>query len=383
MPQSERDLFGVYTPQFNKDRIKQARELAGLTQEKLAHLVGVQQAWIAKVENGRKSPSSELMATIAHHTGMPLAFFAQESVLELGEGTLLFRAKASITRRQEIEAKRHAEVILEFAQRLANRFNLLPVTLEPLREKPSVAAQIVRKKLGLDDGRPIPHLIRSIEKAGAFVLGVPYLDDRYAFAFWAGKDQCLPLIAVAEGSNADRLRFSVAHELGHLILHNRCFVVEDKRIENEADEFAAEFLAPEREIKRELMVQKITLERLGELKQNWGLSIQALLRRSFELCVITERQYRYLFQQIGMRGWRVHEPIQYEISLEKPRLIRQMAEIIYGEPLNYALIAADAHLTVEYVQGILERYASSSDTQVASESTSKILHFPLLSGCTA
>jgi hypothetical protein len=60
-----------------------------------------------------------------------------------------------------------------------------------------------------------------------------------------------------------------------------------------------------------------------------------------------------------------------------------MAEIIYGEPLNYALIAADAHLTVEYVQGILERYASSSDTQVASESTSKILHFPLLSGCTA
>jgi Zn-dependent peptidase ImmA (M78 family) len=168
-----------------------------------------------------------------------------------------------------------------------------------------------------------------------------------------------------------------------LILHNRCFVVEDKRIENEADEFAAEFLAPEREIKRELMVQKITLERLGELKQNWGLSIQALLRRSFELCVITERQYRYLFQQIGMRGWRVHEPIQYEISLEKPRLIRQMAEIIYGEPLNYALIAADAHLTVEYVQGILERYASSSDTQVASESTSKILHFPLLSGCTA
>jgi transcriptional regulator with XRE-family HTH domain len=183
VPQSERDLFGVYTPQFNKDRIKQARELAGLTQEKLAHLVGVQQAWIAKVENGRKSPSSELMATIAHHTGMPLAFFAQESVLELGEGTLLFRAKASITRRQEIEAKRHAEVILEFAQRLANRFNLLPVTLEPLREKPSVAAQIVRKKLGLDDGRPIPHLIRSIEKAGAFVLGVPYLDDRYAFAF--------------------------------------------------------------------------------------------------------------------------------------------------------------------------------------------------------
>lgn len=380
MRQSERDLFGAYTPQFNKDRVKQARELAGLTQEALAELTGVQQAWIAKIENGRKAPSSELMAAIAHRTGMPLAFFAQESIVELGEGTLLFRAKASITRRQEIEAKRHAEVILEFALRLAEKFNLLPVMLKPLSERPSVAAQIVRRRLGFDEGGPVPHLIRAIEKAGAFVLGVPHLNDRFAFANWAGKDQSLPLIAVAEGSSADRLRFSVAHELGHLVLHNGCFVVEDKRMEKEADEFAAEFLAPEKEIKRELMMEGITLERLGQLKLGWGLSIQALLRRSFELGIITERQYRYLFQQIGMRGWRVQEPVQFDIPLEKPRLIRQMAEALYGEPLNYALIAADANLTVEYVQGILGRYASSGDTQSTSEVSSKVLRFPQLSG---
>jgi len=376
--QSEHDLFGIQTPQFNKDRIKQARELAGLTQEKLAELVGVKQAWIAKVENGRKAPSSELMAAIAHHTSMPLAFFAQDSILELGEGTLLFRAKASITRRQEIEAKRHAEVVLEFALRLASNFNVLPVILEPLKENPSEAAQIVRKKLGFDDVSPIPHLIRAVEKAGAFVLGVPHLEDRYAFANWAGRDQSIPLIAIADGTSADRLRFSVAHELGHLILHNRCFVVEDKKIENEAHEFAAEFLAPEKGIKRELMGGKVTIERLGELKLRWGISIQALLRRSFELSVITERQYRYMLQQIGMRGWRTQEPVQYEIPLEKPRLIRQMAEALYGEPLNYALIASDAHLTIERIQAVLERYAGSNETQVSSEMTAKVVRFPHL-----
>jgi Zn-dependent peptidase ImmA (M78 family)/DNA-binding XRE family transcriptional regulator len=376
--QSEHDLFGIPTPPINKDRIKQARELAGLTQEKLAELVGVKQAWIAKVENGRKAPSSELMASIAHHTSMPLAFFAQESILELGEGTLLFRAKASITRRQEIEAKRHAEIVLEFALRLASKFNILPVILEPLKEKPTEAARIVRKKLGFDDVSPVPHLIRAIEKAGAFVLGVPRLEDRYAFANWAGKDQSIPLIAVADGTSADRLRFSVAHELGHLILHNRCFVIEDKRIENEAHEFAAEFLAPEKGIKRELMAEKVTLERLGELKVSWGISIQALLRRAFDLSVVTERQYRYMLQQIGMRGWRMEEPVQYEIPLEKPRLIRQMAEALYGEPLNYALIASDAHLTIERVQAVLERYANSSETQAASDMTAKIVRFPHL-----
>ena len=376
MQQSERDLFGIHTPRFNNDRIKQARELVGLTQEKLADLVGVQQAWIAKVEHGRKAPSSELMSAIVRHTGMPLAFFAQESVLELGEGTLLFRAKSTITRRQEIEAKRHAEVTLEFALRLAGNFNVLPVVLEPLPETPAAAAQIVRKRLGFDDVSPIPHLIRAIEKAGAFVLGVPRLEDRFAFASWAGRDQSIPLIAVTEGSASDRLRFSVAHELGHLILHNRCFVVEDKRLEKEAHEFAAEFLAPEKGIKRELMASKITLERLGDLKLGWGISIQALLRRAFELGVITERQYRYLLQQIGLRGWRMHEPAQYDIPLEKPRLIRQMAEVLYGEPLNYALVASDAHLSIDYVRGILERYASSQETQTSSDLNSKVVQFP-------
>lgn len=376
MQQSEHDLFGIQIPQFNKGRIKQARELAGLTQERLAELVGVQQAWIAKIENGRKAPSSELMAAIAHHTSMPLAFFAQESILELSEGTLLFRAKAAITRRQEIEAKRHAEVVLEFALRLASQFNVLPVTLEPLKESPSQAAQIVRKRLGFDDVSLIPHLIRAIEKAGAFVLCIPHLEGRDAFANWAGKDQSIPLIAVADGTSADRLRFSVAHELGHLILHNRCFVVEDRRIENEAHEFAAELLAPEKGIKRELMARKITLERLGELKLIWGISIQALLRRAFELGVITERQYRYMLQQIGMRGWRLQEPVQYEIPLEKPRLIRQMAEALYGEPLDYALIASDAHLAIERVQAILGRYAGSNETQTGSDMPSKVVRFP-------
>jgi Zn-dependent peptidase ImmA (M78 family)/DNA-binding XRE family transcriptional regulator len=375
--QSSHDLFGDYAPQFNKDRIKQARELAGLTQQELAEHIGVQQAWVAKIENGRKPPSSELMAAIARQVRQPLAFFAQDSIHELGDGTLLFRSKANISRKKEIEARRHAEVVLELGLRLSAPFNRIPVSLTPLKEKPVAAAQRVRSLLGFDDISPIPHLIRAVEKAGAFVLSIPKLDDRYAFAMWTGIEQKTPLIAIADGAPGDQLRFSVSHELGHLVMHKGIFA--GKQVETEAHEFAAELLAPENGIRRDLMLHKITLDRLGELKLKWGMSIQALLRRSFELSVITERQYRYLLQQISMRGWRTTEPLEYNIPREKPRLLRQMAEQVYGEPLNYEAIASDAHLFTDYVKTVLERYASSAETQ-NSELPSNVVQFPQAAG---
>lgn len=371
---SERDLFGEYTPSFNRDRIKQARELAGLTQDKLADQVDVKQAWIAKIESGRKAPSRELMARIAHATDQPLSFFAQDSILELGDGTLLFRAKADISRKKEIEARRHAEIVLEMLLRFAVRFDQIPVVLRPVPERPSAAAQVVRKQLGLDSTSPVPHLIRSIEKAGGIVLGLPALEDRDAFAIWAGVDATLPIIAIAEGVSSDRVRLSTAHELGHLVLHKRAHVA-SRSLEIEAYAFAVELLAPECGIRPELEREKITLERLGQLKLRWGVSIQALLRRASDLSVINERQYRYMLQQLGKRGWRTKEPHQFDVPLEKPKLLRQMAEHIYGKRLDYSQIASDVCLTPENVRSIVERYASSIE-HAEVENQPRVLAFP-------
>ena len=371
---SERDLFGEHTPSFNRDRIKQARELAGLTQEKLAEEIDVQQAWIAKIESGRKAPSRELMSRIAQATEQPLSFFAQDSILELGDGTLLFRAKADISRKKEVEARRHAEIILEMLLRFAERFDQIPVAIAPVHDRPAAAAQQVRQQLGIDTISPVPHLIRSIEKAGGIVLGIPALKDRDAFAIWGGSGAALPIIAVSDGTSPDRVRLSVAHELGHLVLHKRAPVA-SRILEIEAYAFAAELLAPELGIRPELETEKITLERLGQLKLRWGISMQALLRRASELSIINERQYRYLIQQLGIRGWRLQEPDQFGIPLERPRLLRQMAEHIYGKPLDYSRIAADVCLTPQAVQSILERYASTTDAPV-QDAPSNIVRFP-------
>ena len=371
---SERDLFGEYTPSFNRDRIKQARELAGLTQNELADKIYVQQAWIAKIESGRKAPSRELMSKIAQATEQLLSFFAQDSILELGDGTLLFRAKADISRKKEVEARRHAEIVLEMLLRFAERFDHIPVVIEPVHDRPAMAAQRVRQQLGFDTTSPVPHLIRSIEKAGGIVLGIPALKDRDAFAIWGGSDASLPIIAMSEGTSPDRVRLSIAHELGHLVLHKRALVA-SRTLEIEAYAFAAEVLAPEQGIRSELEAEKITLERLGQLKLRWGVSMQALLRRASELSIINERQYRYLNQQLGIRGWRLQEPSWFDIPTEKPRLLRQMAEHLYGKPLNYSRISADVCLSPQAVRSILERYAGMTEIS-AQDVPSNIVRFP-------
>lgn len=370
----EPSLFENLEPQYNKDRIRQARELAGLTQQDLADKLKVKQGTIAKIERGWSAPSADLMGAIARETKLPISFFTQDSGVDFGEGTLLFRAKASMTRRQELEAKRHAEILLEFAQKMAARLNSPHRGLESLQgQPPTVAALAARRQLGLDEISPVPHLIRAIERVGGFVLALPPLADRDAFAAWAGPEQDIPVIAISAEAPADRLRFNVAHELGHLLLH-RVQYAPNKNREKEADEFAAEFMMPAAGVRVDFATQEVTLERLGQMKTQWGVSIAALARRAFQLGFITERRYRYLFQQINSRGWRMNEPSQYDISKEKPRSLRKMAEVLYGLPPNLAAIAADINLSTSQVREILDRYADAAEVG-SGDRDDKVIQF--------
>jgi Zn-dependent peptidase ImmA (M78 family) len=88
---------------------------------------------------------------------------------------------------------------------------------------------------------------------------------------------------------------SVAHELGHLILH-RYVTSGTQELETNAYSFASELLMPSNAILGDLTAEKLNLFRFAKLKSTWGVSMQALTRRSRELEVINDRQYRYLMR---------------------------------------------------------------------------------------
>jgi Zn-dependent peptidase ImmA (M78 family) len=164
------------------------------------------------------------------------------------------------------------------------------------------------------------------------------------------------VIVVTATTAGDRRRFSVAHELGHLVRH-QIPQGSPHAVEQQADMFAAEFLMPEAAM-RAALGPPVTLTTLADLKAGWGVSLQALIRRARTLGIITPSQSRSLHTQLGARGWKLHEPI--EVPVERPRALRQLAELLYGRPIHYEPLAYEMGLDPTFVQTILEAHAAGA-----------------------
>jgi Zn-dependent peptidase ImmA (M78 family)/DNA-binding XRE family transcriptional regulator len=335
---------------FKGGRVRQAREARRLTQGDLARLIGKSQGAVAQVEREFKPASAELISAIAQQTRFPISFFTTSPPVEFPVQVLLFRARSTMTRRDAQAAARFAEIIFEIGLTLSPRVTAIPCRLIKSNKSPVEAARDARLWLGFSADEPITHLIDAIERAGILVLPIPSKEqtDIDAFSAWI---QNSPVIAICSGRRAgDRRRFSVAHELGHLVMHsNEPIRAEQHR---EADEFAAELLMPEKAMRREIHTP-VTLLSLAELKPKWGASIQALIYRAHELRIIADRQYRYLFEQVAIRGWRKREPENLDIPLEKPRTLREIVEVLSNDVSRLAL---ELHLNADDLREILDEY---------------------------
>ena len=339
------------------ERIRQARELRGLTQTELANRIDANQSTVARIEIDELQPSDEALEAIAIQTGFPPAFFRREPKPGFPAGSLQFRAR-KMSAGERTRVYQYARTVWESVQDMADEISEIPVKLPSLNESPEIAADVARSELGLPPDTPIPHLINALEKAGVIVLTVPLPLKKWdAFCTWTGEERTRPVIVIASEAPGDRLRYSVAHETGHLVLH-RSLQGELKGIDQEANRFAAALLMPKSAMLQEI-VPPVTLTSLAELKPRWGVSIQALIYRARDLGIITDRQFRYLFEQLSRRGWRKQEPLT--IPVERPRAVRKMAEILYGLPIDHRQFAAKAGFRPQFAKDILELHASREE----------------------
>lgn len=310
------------------DRIKQVRELCGFTQIELAKLVDRDQSFIAQIEGGLKEPPEQLIKVVAFKTGFPPNFFKLDPAPEFPFGSLVMRAHASLTRREKLRAYRYAQLAFEVAEKLQG-VSRIAVDLPRVDIEPIEAARVMRSHFGLSPDRPVGNLLNVIEKMGVLIVLVPLkLPNLDAFSLWAGNNRETPVIAASASQPGDRLRFSISHELWHLISQPRGKPLD---IEKQANIFAAEFLMPRAGIGQEITTP-VTLTSVAELKSRWGVAMQAIIRRAVDLNVITERQYHYLMQQMSARGWRITEPV--EIPKERPTALARMIEKASGPVMS-------------------------------------------------
>lgn len=320
---------------FNREMLILARESRGLTQSEFAkeleHVMPIAQATISKIENGLKEPTPEQVSSFAQCLKYREEFFyLSEHIRHFGSGCVYHRKKQrapesklryllAMINVRSIQVKtllQSAEIDTE------NEFPRLDVDEHGPPEK---IAKTVRAMWKLPPG-PVQNLTRAIEDAGGIVIICDF-GTRDVDALSQLHPDIPPLFLINSSIPADRMRWTLAHELGHIIMHT----MPTGDMEKEADRFAAEFLMPQDEIRHDLY--NITLPKLANLKPYWKVSMNALLRRAGDIGTITPRMRAFLWTQMGTAGYRLNEPVP--IPSEQPSLIDEIIAM-HSTELGYS-----------------------------------------------
>src|SRR5262249_7327901 len=149
-----------------------------------------------------------------------------------------------------------------------------------------------------------------------------------------------PLFFVNSESPGDRARFSLAHEVGHVIMHRNPHAEQERQ----ADQFASAFLMPARDIAAYL--KPLSIERAAAIKPYWRVSMAAIIKRAYDLGMIGHSYYRKLFTQLSKVGYRTDEPNPVEV--EQPTVVDDligvhMRELKYSEPEMGRLVMQTVH----------------------------------------
>lgn len=325
------------SPACAGERLLAARAIFGLSQKELAEEAGVSQPLISGIERGTREATSATLSRVASSLDVPLSFF-YVAPQEIPLDSLRFRKNVTaprlVTRRVRAlysEAFRIADTLVDLGE--YHRPKILAIAGGQILASPAIgdAAAATRSALLLDDAAPIPNVMRALERGGIPVAPIvppeEYEDaltnaGHFGLSYWPG-DGAPALIGYFPGHQGDRDRFTLAHELGHLVLHTHRRADDP---ELEANLFAGAFLMPRSRAQTALSAD-LRLTDYARLKAVWGISIQALIMRAHQIGVIDDARRGSLFRQLTARGWRRNEPVV--VHPERPLLLRRLHDKLF------------------------------------------------------
>jgi Zn-dependent peptidase ImmA (M78 family)/transcriptional regulator with XRE-family HTH domain len=316
--------------EVNPNMIVLARESRGQTQQDLAEKLKLHRANVSRLEKGETNIHDEILMAISAATCYPPQFFTQSGIVIPVNLAYRKRQQVPIKLLTPIEAKMNIiRRNVQFVTRaLDKEIPMLPTFEVMTDQTPSVIAGLVRKQWNVAEGI-VEDLLGTIERQGiivsSFDFGTERVDSRSMFT-----DDKYPIIFLNKHLLGDRLRYSLAYELGQLIMHTFSSISPQRDISREANEFAAAFLMPEEIIKKDLE-NGITLPLLAELKRKWKVSMISILYRADDLGLLTPNQKRYLIQQFNEQKIRRREPVELDVPLEKPALLKNLINYYISE----------------------------------------------------
>ncbi len=314
----------MMTPtKLNPKMITVARESRGLSQLELAEKLSVSTSHMSRIEQDFIEVGENHLQSISTVLNYPEEFFYQEG--ETLPPALALRKRNIVAQKVLLPVEAQVNIYRLTIEKLIKAISYSDINLPALDiEKlgsPAEAARKLRKLWKIEKGA-INNLTQVLEDNGLFLINFDFNTDRVdGMSILA--DNKFPIIFSNKRSLGDRQRFTLAYELGHLVMHLQTNPSFTRDISHEANEFAAEFLMPEKDIKGDFK-DGVNLNVLADLKRKWKVSMQALLYRANDIDVITDNQKRYLINQFNSMNIRRREPAELDIPRENPMKLRDM-----------------------------------------------------------
>ncbi|MEB4814949.1 XRE family transcriptional regulator [Bacillus thuringiensis] len=324
---------------FNGNRLREARRFRAKSITDLSNAIGVTKQMVSKYENNKAVPSLEILFRIISNLNFPREFFFGEDTFDMETEGTFFRSRLTSTQKEKKPSeftKNMTVLIRDFLEDYIDFPKVPKKSMINNDHSIEDLAYLVRKELGLSD-KPVNNILRLLEEQGFVVSLISNKMDKVdAFSSQTKINGNIYYTVVLEGEEYSyyRQQFSIAHELGHWVLHSEVLNPQSlekdeyKEMEDEANEFAACFMLPKEAFSRDVSLEPLNLDYYVHLKKKWQVSIGAMVMRAFNLGIISSEDYQKLQRQISYRKWRITEPLDTVKTISKPIALKQAVELL-------------------------------------------------------
>ncbi|ODT68271.1 MAG: DNA-binding protein [Pelagibacterium sp. SCN 63-23] len=308
--------------------LKLARQRRGIRQNEAAVKLGVSPSDLSRIENDAKEPGPALLEVAAKAFNVPVGFFELNDRIYGAPVSVhpMWRKKADVSGAELDAVIAELNVRVMHLRRLLSAADLNPARTLPQLDieefgDPERIAGVLRAHWMMPRG-PVPNVTQILEEAGIIVAHSNMGGSSISGVTFRVPGMP-PLIVVNSDQPADRMRHTLCHELGHIVMHQ--FPSPD--MEKEADQFAGCFLAPTADIRPHFGTARVDLKRLAALKPVWKMSMAALVFAADRAGKLTTSQKNYLWQQFSMAKIRTSEPPELDFPHEQPSVLSSLFKL--------------------------------------------------------
>jgi Zn-dependent peptidase ImmA (M78 family) len=301
---------------------------------------------------------------------------------------IFFRSKKTAKQKDLNAAEMKIEILREIDDYLSQYIDFPPVNfprvdydyneIEPLdNDTIESYAQMLRNYWKLGNG-PIDNLMNVVQKNGIVISSTKFrLEKMDGLSEWYNNKPYI-FMSCDKDTNC-RIRFGIAHELGHLLMHAGNIPPDDlvkdvihQKLEDEANRFAGAFLLPKETFSKDVF--KSSVDHFIQLKAKWKVSISAMIYRCKTLRLLSDNQIKYLNDQMTQRVYWRHEPLDAEMPIERPFAHKQAVHLLLD---NNIIQPSDFVNSIGCLSDELEEYCCLEKGLLAPKNQGQIVQLRL------